>query len=157
MKIQTVALALAFGGLCVSSGASGGDSLSKQTPEPYVQITSVSVEPSAIHVKADPLDATVIVQMILRGNAPKDAKVRVEVGSYSSDPPGISVRYSEPQTIAPKEPLTTLKFSVASEPATVQGKLKIAATIYGPGTKGVNIQLPPSPSDWVAQMNVVDP
>ncbi len=38
--------------------------------EPYVQVTSVTSEPSAIHKTQQPNTASAIVQILLRGQAP---------------------------------------------------------------------------------------
>lgn len=128
-----------------------------EVPEPYVQITSVVVEPTAIHTTREPKSATVVVQMILRGDAPRKAEARVDIGTYSSDPPGIDVRYSQPQTVPVKSGVTVMRFTVQAGPKTSQGKLKIAATIYGPGTKGVNVKQPELPKDGLAELTTFDP
>src|SRR5690349_1173358 len=59
----------------------------------YVQVTSVTIEPSKIHKRQDPNTTTVIVQVLLRGEAPPNPEAIVEVGSASSDPPNNELRY----------------------------------------------------------------
>jgi hypothetical protein len=126
--------------------------------EPYIQVTSVTIEPSAIHKTQKPNTATVIVQVMLRGQAPPNPEAIVEVGTYSSDPPGINVKYENPtRTVSLKKDITVVKFAAEANSQTARGKLVVAATIGG-ATKGINIKDPPeSPKDCHAELVTLDP
>jgi len=64
--------------------------------ESYVQVTSVTIEPSTIHRTQDPNTATVIAQILLGGQAPPNPEAIIEVGTYSSDPPNDELKYEKP-------------------------------------------------------------
>jgi hypothetical protein len=161
-------LVLAFIGCGLVAGEASISSVRPQASapvsEPYVQVTSVRIEPSTIRKTDKPSTATVIVQVMLRGQAPRNPQAIVEVGTYSSNPPGINVKYENPtRTVALKrEPsavssVTTIKFTVEAGPQTMPGKLVIAASIGG-ATKGINVKNPPdSPEDWHAELVMLDP
>jgi hypothetical protein len=120
--------------------------------EPYVQVTSVSVELPTIHKDSKPDGTAVFVQIMLRGEAPPNATARVDVGTYSSDPPENDVSYpKQTQTIPLKEKLTVVKFTAESSSKTVSGKVIIAANIHET-SKGVRIKQPESPKDWRAEL-----
>jgi hypothetical protein len=56
--------------------------------------------------------ATIIVQIMLRGEAPQDSTARVDIGSYSADPTGNIVSYGEQsQTVPLKEKNIVVKFT----------------------------------------------
>jgi len=133
--------------------------------EPYVQVTSVTVEPGTIHKTQKPNTATVTVQVMLWGqHAPRNPEAIVEVGTYSGDPPGNNVRYENPTRTVPlkKDPtgissITVIKFTAEASAQTVPGKLVVAATIGG-ATKGINVKDPPdSAKDWHAELVTLDP
>ena len=67
-------LVLAFIGFGRLVGEAGTAPLFFQAPapvdEPYIQVTRVTVEPSTIHKTDQPRRATVVVQVMLRGQAP---------------------------------------------------------------------------------------
>src|SRR5882762_1450161 len=52
--------------------------------ESYVQVTSVTIEPSTIHRTQNPNTATVIAQILLRGQAPPNPEAIIELGTDSS-------------------------------------------------------------------------
>jgi hypothetical protein len=88
--------------------------------------------------------ATIIVQIMLRGEAPPDSTARVDIGSYSADPTGNMVSYGEQsQTVPLKEKNIVVKFTAEANSQTLQGKIIVAATIHKT-TKGVNIKQPES-------------
>jgi hypothetical protein len=112
--------------------------------EPYVQVTSVTIEPSTIHRNVKPDRATIIVQIMLRGEAPPDSTARVDIGSYSADPTGNMVSYGEQsQTVPLKEKNVVVKFAVEANSQTSQGKIIVAATIHKTA-EGINIKQPES-------------
>src|SRR5437868_14020392 len=81
--------------------------------------------------------ATVIVQLMVRGSVPADPKAIVEVGTFSSDPPGIKIRYENPtRTVSLQNGVTVVKFKVEPDPKTVAGRLIVAASLGG-ATKGI--------------------
>lgn len=128
-----------------------------ETAEPYVQVTSVTIEPSTIHKAQQPYVATIIVQIMLRGEAPPDSTARVDVGTYFTDPPGNKVSYdNQSRTITLKEKLTSAKFSAQSTPQTAAGKVVVAAVV-SKTTKGVNIKEPDDPKNYRAELVVSDP
>jgi hypothetical protein len=123
--------------------------------EPYVQVTSVTVEPSAIHKTQKPNMASVIVQVLLRGQAPPNPEAMVEVGTFSSNPPNNALKYENPtRTVSLKNGVTVLKFNLEAAPKTLQGKIKVAVTIGGV-TKGINIK-DSEPNDYLAELTVSD-
>jgi hypothetical protein len=125
-------------------------------PEPFVQVTSVTVEPSAIHKTQSPDKATVIAQILLRGNAPSNPHAVVEVGTSSSDPPNNELRYDDPtRTVALQKGVTVVKFNAESTPRTFAGKLKVAVTLGG-ATKGINIK-DSEPKDYIAEATILEP
>jgi len=127
------------------------------TPAPYVQITSVTVEPSTIHKTLEPNTATVTVQIMLIGQAPPNSTVKVEALTSSSDPPGNNVRYSKIQTVPLKKgDVTVVKFKAEASPQTVKGKLIVTAAIDDV-TDGVNVKDPWSPKDSEAELKTLDP
>lgn len=134
--------------------------------EPFVQVTSVTVEPSAIHKTRSPNTATIIVEILLRGNAPgggffhlrrrSNPHAVVEVGTSSSDPPNNELRYDDPtRTVALQRGVTVVKFKAESTPRTFAGKLRVAVTLGG-ATKGINIK-DSEPKDYTAEATVLEP
>jgi hypothetical protein len=124
--------------------------------EPYVQVTSVTVEPSAIHKTQKPNKASVIVQIMLRGQAPANPEAIVEVGTYSSDSPNNELKYENPtRTVSLVQGVTVVKFKAETTPKTFQGKIKVAATLGG-ATKGIDIK-DSEPKDYLADLTVLDP
>ena len=81
-------LVLAFIGCGRLVGEAGTAPLLFQAPtpvdEPYIQVTRVTVEPSTIHKTDQPSRATVVVQVMLRGQAPANSEANVQVGTYST-------------------------------------------------------------------------
>ncbi len=125
--------------------------------EPYVQVTSVRIEPPTIHKDMKPDRATIIVQIALRGEAPPDSTARVDVGTYSADPSENKVIYAEQsQTVPLKESLAAVKFTVESTSQSLRGKVIVAATIHET-TKGVHIKEPQSYKDWQAELATIVP
>jgi hypothetical protein len=129
----------------------------KDEDESYVQITSVSIEPSTIHIAGKPDEATVTVQILVHGKVPPDSKARVDVGTYSTDPPGIKVYYpKENETVRLDKPLVAVRLAVQTTPETVAGKVVVAATIHE--VTGVRrIKEPQSDEDWRAEVTIADP
>lgn len=122
-------------------------------PEPFVQVTSVTVEPSAIHRTPSPNTATVIAQILLRGNPPSNPHAVVEVGTSSSDPPNNELRYDDPtRTVALQKGVTVVKFKAEPTPRTFGGKLRVAVTLGG-ATKGINIR-DSEPKDYIAEVTI---
>jgi hypothetical protein len=125
--------------------------------EPYVQVTSVTIEPSTIHRNVKPDRATIIVQIMLRGEAPPESTARVDIGSYSADPTGNMVSYGEQsQTVPLKENNIVVKFAAEANSQTSQGKIIVAVTIHKT-TKGINIKQPESYKDWRAELVTMVP
>jgi hypothetical protein len=121
--------------------------------ESYVQVTSVTVEPSAIH---KPNTASVIVQIMLRGQAPANPEAIVEVGTFSSDPPNNALKYENPtRTVSLVQGVTVVKFKAETTPKTFQGKIKMGATLGG-ATKGIDIK-DSEPKDYLADLTVLAP
>ena len=88
--------------------------------------------------------ATIIVQIMLRGEAPPDSTARVDIGSYSADPTGNKVSYGEQsQTVPLKEKNVVVKFAVEANSQTSQGKFIVAATIHKTA-EGINMKQPES-------------
>ena len=130
---------------------------STSVAEPYVQITSVTIDPPRIHKSEQPSKASIIVQILLQGETPADSTARIDIGSYSTNPPGNKVSYgNQSRTVSLKERLTTAEFTVESTPETVPGKVVVAATI-SKTTKGVNIKPPDEPNNWHAGFSILDP
>jgi hypothetical protein len=89
----------------------------------YIQVTSVTVEPSTIHKTQSPNTATVIVQILLRGQAPPKPEAIVEVGTALSDPPNNELRYENPtRTVSLEKAVTVVKFKAETVPKSFQGK-----------------------------------
>jgi hypothetical protein len=123
--------------------------------ESYVQVTSVTVEPSAIHRTPNPNTATVVAQILLRGQAPPNPEAIIEVGTGSSDPPNDELKYEKPtRTVSLVKGVTVVKFKVETTPKTFQGKIKVAVTLGG-ATKGINIK-DSEPKDYIAEVTVLD-
>ncbi len=131
-----------------------------QTPAPvseaYVQVTSVRVEPPTIHRTQNPNTATVIVQVLLRGQAPPNPEAIIEVGTGSSDPPNNEIRYENPtRTVSLTKGVTVVKFKAETIPKSFQGKIKVSATLGG-ATKGIDLK-DSEPKDYIAELTVIDP
>lgn len=125
-------------------------------PKPSVQVTSVTVEPSAIHKTQSPNRATVIAQIQLRGKAPSNAHAVVEVGTSSSDPPNNELRYHDPiRSVALQKGVTVVKFKAESTARTFAGKLKVAVTLGG-ATKGIKVK-GSEPKDYMAEATILEP
>jgi hypothetical protein len=96
--------------------------------------------------------ATIIVQIMLRGEAPPDSTARVDIGSYSADPTGNMVSYGEQsQTVPLKKKNVVVKFAVEANSQTSQGKIIVAATIHKT-EEGINIKQPESYKGWNAEL-----
>ena len=125
-------------------------------PKPYVQITSVTVEPSAINKRHSPNAATVIAQIVLRGKAPANPHAVVEVGTSSSDPANNELRYHDPiRNVALQKGVTVVKFKAESTARTFAGKLKVAVTLGG-ATKGIKVKNS-EPKDYIAEATILEP
>ncbi len=131
-------------------------SYAQATPAPYVQITSVTVDPSAIHKGKYPSMTTVTVQIALVGQAPPNSTVKVEALTSSSDPPGNNVHYSKIQTVPLNQrDVTVVKFKADASSETVNGKLIVTASIDGV-TDGINVK-DSSPKNSEAELKTLDP
>ena len=124
--------------------------------EPYVQVSSVTVEPAAIHKTDSPNATAVVVQIFLLGQAPPNPKAVIELGSYSSDPPNNELKYENPtRTVSLVKGVTVVKFKAETTSKSFQGKIKVAATLGG-ATKGINVKHS-EPKDYLAELTVIDP
>lgn len=126
----------------------------KEAPvdEPYVQVTSITVEPTTIHKDSRPQRATIFVQIKLGGAAPPASTVRVDIGTYSSHPAENGVSYvKQSKTVPIREGLTVVEFTAEVNPHTVTGKVVIAADIREV-SKGVNIKPPDSYENYRAEL-----
>jgi len=125
-------------------------------PKPFAQVTSVAVEPSAIHKRQSPNTATVIAQILLRGKAPSNPHAVVEVGTSSSDPPNNELRYHDPiRNVALKKGVTVVKFKAESTARTFAGRLKVSVTLGG-ASKGIRVKNS-EPKDYIAEATVLEP
>jgi len=154
-------LPVVLGGFALIQGQAGTlwqpHEQSTSVAEPYVQITSVTIDPPRIHKSEQPSKARIIVQVLLQGEAPADSTARIDIGTYSYNPPGNKVSYgNQSRTVLLKEKLTTTEFTVESTPEAMAGKVVVAATIFKT-TKGVNIKPPDEPHNWQAELSVLDP
>ena len=120
-----------------------------------VQVTSVTVEPSAIHKKQRP-NTTVIAQILLRGKPPSNPHAVVEVGTSSSDPPNNELRYHDPiRSVALQKGVTVVKFKAESTAGTFAGKIKVSVTLGG-ATKGIKVK-DSEPKDYIAEATILEP
>lgn len=125
--------------------------------QPCVQITSVMIEPTAIHKSQQPSKAKITVQVLLQGQAPPNSTARIDIGTYSNKPSGNNVNYgNQSRIILLKDRLNAAEFSVESTPESLAGKVVVAATIFRT-TKGVNIKPPDEPKNWLAELVISDP
>ncbi|HUJ41726.1 MAG TPA: hypothetical protein VLW54_14385 [Candidatus Acidoferrales bacterium] len=129
----------------------------KQDEESYVQITSVSVEPSKIHKVERPNEATVTVQVMVHGKVPSNATARIDLGVYSTKPPGNKVFFPKDQeTVALDKELIAVVFTVQTTPETVAGTVVVAATIHE--VRGVGrIKEAETYKDWRAEFTTAVP
>jgi len=125
--------------------------------ESYVQVSSVTVEPYTIHKSENPNTATVVVvQVLLRGQAPPNPQAILEVGTSSSDPPNNELKYENPtRTVSLVKGVTVVKFKAETTPKTFRGKIKVSATLGG-ATKGIDIK-DSEPKDYIAELTVLAP
>jgi hypothetical protein len=124
--------------------------------ESYVQVSSVTVEPSTIHRAESPSTATVVVQVFLRSQAPPNPQAILEVGTNSSDPPNNELKYENPtRTVSLVKGVTVVKFKAETTSKTFQGKIKVSATLGG-ATKGIDIK-DSEPKDYIAELTVLAP
>ncbi len=87
---------------------------------------------------------------------PPDPKATVEVGTYSSDPPNNELRYENPtRTVSLQKGVTVVRFKAETTPKTLQGKVKVAATIGGV-TNGISIK-DSEPKDFLAELTTLEP
>jgi hypothetical protein len=149
-----------LGSLCTVAGGglrAGSESHPPSPPpdNPSVQVTSVTVEPTRIYKGHQPHSAVVTVQLMLRGQAPADARAKVEVATYSADPPGNNVNYSKAQSVSLKDSPLILKFTVEASSKTVPGKVILAASV-DETTGGVVVKEPETSKDWHAELAFSD-
>jgi hypothetical protein len=123
---------------------------------PSVQVSSVTLDPPTIYRSRQPFLAVVTVQVKVQGQAPRDAQAKVEVATYSADPPGNKVKYSEPQSLSLDKPLIIAKFTVEITSDSVPGTINIAASI-DQTSGGVQIRPPEASSDRLARLAISDP
>lgn len=125
--------------------------------ESYVQITSVSIEPSKIHKVEKPNEATVTVQVLVHGKVPPSSTATIDVGTYSTKPPGNKVFYpTEKETVTLDTELIAVRFTVQTTPETVSGAVVVAATIHD--VTGVRkIKEPECYKDWRAEVTTAVP
>jgi hypothetical protein len=124
--------------------------------ESYVQVTSVTIEPSTIHRTQNPNTVTVIAQILLGGQAPPNPEAIIEVGTSSSDPPNDELKYEKPtRTVSLEKGVTVVRFKAETTSKSFQGKIKVAVTLGG-ATRGINIK-DSEPKDYIAELTVVDP
>jgi len=125
--------------------------------ESYVQITSVSIEPSKIHKVKKPDEATVTVQVLVHGKVPPNSTARIDVATYSAKPPENRVFYpKQKETVGLDKELVIVRFTVQTSPDTVPGNVVVAATIHN--VTGVQrIKEPESYEDWRAEVSTAVP
>jgi hypothetical protein len=131
---------------------------SQETEESYVQITSVTIEPSTIHKEKKPDEATVTVQVLVHGKVPPNSTARIDIGTYYTKPPGNKLYYPRQTETVPldKEELMVVRFGAQTTADTVAEKVVIAATIYR--VSGVRkIKDPESYKDWRAEVGTAVP
>ena len=130
--------------------------LQEDVPQPWVQITSVIVEPSTIRKTQEPNAATLVVQILLWGNPPPGPEIKLEVGTYSSHPPDIAVKYEKPTRQVPlHQGVNVVKVKLEPGPDSKAGKINIIAIIMG-ASKGLNIKQPDSPELCQAKLTIED-
>ena len=129
-----------------------------QPPEPYIEVTSVTVRPDAIHEEGKPDEASLIVKVSIHGRVPSGSTAEVYVGTYSSDPPKNDVAYVPvAQTMVLGSDPTVYEFKVRAAPGTVNGSLIIAAGL-GAVTQGINKTDPPADlAQWHAKLETIVP
>jgi hypothetical protein len=133
-------------------GASSAPQAQPTGKEGYVQVTSVTIEPTTIHKINKPDHSTVFVQVLADGKIPPDSNATVEIGTYSTAPPGIKVCYAKQSEIVPvKKGLIVVRFQVRTCPDTGPGKVVIAATVHYV-TGILKIKDPASYGDWRAEL-----
>lgn len=157
LQWSTLALVLIMSRIVV--GDTGTFRLAAQdssSDEAYVQVSSVTVEPSTIHKVNSPNETTVVVQIILGPRVPPDSTAKVAVGTYSTDPPGNNLTYDPVQTVSLNESPVTVKLKARTGPQTGAGKLIVAASIIG-ATNGVKVKPPQDPKAWQAKLLIADP
>ena len=97
------------------------------------------------------------MQIRLQGEPPTDPKIRLEVGTYSADPPNNSVQYQEAtRSVSIEKGLTAENVRVDASSDTVNGKIKVIANIMG-ASKGLRIALPDTPENHIAELTMVAP
>ncbi|PYV27765.1 MAG: hypothetical protein DMG24_03860 [Acidobacteria bacterium] len=130
----------------------------KATKTPYIEVSSIRVEPDTIHTKTAPTEAKIIVEVSVHGDLPAESFARVDVGTYSGDPATNKVRYIPFSQGLDLEPGTTVfEFRVRATRETVNGSVRVAASI-GSVARGINLVNPPAqPSHYVASLKTVDP
>ena len=128
----------------------------EEVPQPWAQITSVIVEPSTIPKMQEPKAATLVVQILLWGTPPPDPGVKLEVGTYSSHPPDMNVKYEKPTRQVPlHQGVNAVKVKLEPAPDSKTGKINIIAIIMG-ASKGLNIKQPDSPELCQAELTIAD-
>jgi hypothetical protein len=123
-----------------------------ETPLPWVQVTSVTVEPSTVHkTGADNL----IVQILLWGEPPPEPEIKLEVGTHSSDPPDNTVKYDKPtRSVRLHKGVNVEKITVNADSNTRKGTIRIIAIIMGV-SKGLNIKPPDSSENCTAKLELL--
>jgi len=125
--------------------------------ESYVQITAVSIVPRTVHKASNPREATISVQVMVHGEVAPNASARVDVATFSADPPENKVYYPRPsETVRLDRPLVVVEFPVQTSGDTVPGSVTIAADIYR--VTGVKkVKRPESVDDWTAKVKTAVP
>ena len=104
----------------------------------------------------EPKAATLVVQILLWGTPPPDPGVKLEVGTYSSHPPDMNVKYEKPTTQVPlHQGVNAVKVKLEPAPDSKTGKINIIAIIMG-ASKGLNIKQPDSPELCQAELTIAD-
>jgi len=156
-RIALFALAFVVAG-CVAGRGLAGQARPSPPPEPYIEVTSITLRPAVIHHRLKPRTATVIVKVTAHGRLPGGCTAQVELGTCRTEPQGgVKVEYLPPDLVkALKGRSTTYRFTVRTPPQAGAGTVTVCATL-GAITPGVNRIDPPPPEQYLAVFEVVDP
>lgn len=144
--------------IAASSGASFVIGRAGNGKGATVEVISITAAQPQIHRSIEPRSTELAVTLRVLGSVPKGAAATVEVGTYSSKPPGDEISYSPPQQRVALSPgLIRLRFYVSANPKTVAGTLVIAATI-GPTSRGIErLSMQPEYTQWRTTLETAVP
>lgn len=117
--------------------------------EPYVQVSSISVNPSTLNQHATPNQVTITVQVFHTDTSSlTNPTVTVEIGTYSASPSGNSVTYNPTQQSVPvagAQGNKQVTFNVCCPG--YAGSVTVAATLANPSS-GLAVKDPGGPSNY---------